>query len=191
MEEDDIAPMTPSDEMLEFFYDRTHRHIALVGKYCERILNHDGLYHGIMDLAEVHDASKFCYPELDPYVWLTWKYKIQAEGMELAVPMGMAEKMNAVTEHHIKCNMHHPDYFDMAPARLNQDNRDEPPDTIVDATRMPVLYVAEMVADWCAVSEERGNTPMDWIDKNVGIRWKFDINQTGRIKDLTHAIWEE
>ena len=48
---------------------------------------------------------------------------------------------------------------------------------MIDATKMPDLDVAEMVADWCAVSEERGNHPKTWADKNVNVRLKFTDDQ--------------
>ena len=54
---------------------------------------------------------------------------------------------------------------------------------------MPDEYIAEMVADWCSVSLERNNSPKDWADSNLGIRWKFNPRQTKLIYDLIEAIW--
>jgi len=62
---------------------------------------------------------------------------------------------------------------------------------MVDAMKMDNLDIAEMVCDWCAMSEERGNTPMQWADKNVNVRWKFTDEQKDLIYDLMNKIWEE
>ena len=61
---------------------------------------------------------------------------------------------------------------------------------MVDATKMPDLDLAEMIADWLAVSEERGTDPKDWADKNVNIRWKFDDEQKDLIYELIEKIWD-
>ena len=67
--------------------------------------------------------------------------------------------------------------------------RDKPPEEMIDATKMPDLDIAEMVADWCAVSEERGNTPKSWADKNVNVRWKFTDEQSDLIYEIIDAVW--
>jgi hypothetical protein len=72
---------------------------------------------------------------------------------------------------------------------INKDNRDETKD-LIDATKMPDVYIGECVADWCAVSEERHNTPKKWADKNIDKRWKFTDEQKGLIYDLIDAIWD-
>ena len=60
---------------------------------------------------------------------------------------------------------------------------------MVDASEMTRLDIAEMVCDWCAVSEERGNTPKSWADKNVNVRWEFTDEQKDLIYELIDGIW--
>ncbi len=73
---------------------------------------------------------------------------------------------------------------------INEEDRDEPPDDIIDATKMGDIDIIEMVADWCAMSEERGNHSKDWADKNVGVRWKFDKYQTEYIYRLIGMMFD-
>ena len=50
--------------------------------------------------------------------------------------------------------------------------------------------IKEMVADWCAMSEEKGNTPKEWADKVVNKRWKFTSEQTKLIYTLIDKCWK-
>lgn len=173
------------------YLDRTERHIKLVQKYCKRIKDEYYIFPEIMRRGQDHDLSKFTPIEFEPYVLLTWRYKCADEGMELVFNAGTEKKIRAATEHHVRSNDHHPEYY--SPRKddlINEEDRDKPPEQIVDATKMPHNAIAELVADWCAMSEERGNTPREWADKNIGIRWKFDRNQKDMIYGLIDAIWE-
>lgn len=180
-------------EMEKHFESRTNKHIKLVQKYCKRI--HDYAperFEGIVELGRDHDQSKFEEPERTPYVRLTWKHKF--DNYESYKKPGMIEdddEINDATLNHIKHNMHHPEYWtDKKENLLNEDNRDEPPEKIIDATKMPDLHIATMVADWCAMSEElKNNTPQEWADKNVNKRWKFTDKQKNLIYELIDAIW--
>lgn len=57
-------------------------------------------------------------------------------------------------------------------------------------TGMPDLDVAEMCADWMAMSKELGGTPKDWADKNVNVRWKFTEAQKKLIYEIIGECWE-
>ena len=46
-----------------------------------------------------------------------------------------------------------------------------------------------MIADWCAVSEEKSTDPKDWADNNIGTRWKFNDEQKKLIYLLISKIW--
>jgi hypothetical protein len=191
--------ITITDEMIEYYERRTAMHIELVDKYCQFMLDSYSEVSYLSDLdsltelAPVHDMSKFHPPERDPYILITWQYKCRDDGVHFALPDEVRELMNKATRHHIRVNPHHPDYFDPRDnlPLLNRKDRDKPPEQMVDATRMPVIYMAEMVADWCAMSEERGNTPMEWAKKNVNIRWKFTDAQVKLIDKLIEAAWED
>jgi hypothetical protein len=178
-----------SDEMLEWFEKRTNKHIKLVQKYCDMIFDFDpDRFEGIVERGKSHDQSKFSSPEKDAYIWITWKHKCKDEGQKFECPSGMSQKMDEATMNHVRNNAHHPENH--APKfDINSSDRDAPPDHIVDANKMGNIDIAEMVADWCAMSEEKGNSPKQWADKNVGIRWKFSDEQQNLIYELIDAIW--
>lgn len=178
------------DEMQKFFEKRTKMHIGLVKKYCKRIEEYDpDLYKGLVEQAEDHDKSKMEDPEIEPYVFITWSYKCKDDGKKFDVPEQVRDMMNGATQHHVTNNKHHPEYYSGKKVGLiNRDDRDKPPSELVDATKMPIISVAEMVGDWLAMSEEKGTNTKNWADKNVNVRWKFNEKQVGVIYDLIENI---
>ena len=182
-----------TNEMIEYFYERTNRHIDLVKKY-GRLINELGI-EGLEDIVEVcnkHDASKFEQPERDDYIFISWDYKCKDDGTEFDLPQEIKDNMNRASEHHVKNNAHHPEYYcKQEDVKFDRHDRDKL-EKIVDATKMPEISLAEMVADWCAMSEELGkNTPKEWADNNVNIRWNFNDSQVKFIYDLISKIWED
>ena len=178
-------------KMDDWFKKRTEKHISLVEKYCNKAIEFNSEFSELKDRIKTHDQTKFKEPELDPYVYITWKYKCEDDGKdfeECNPPENMEDLMHEATLHHIKNNRHHPEYHSNK-VSLNKDNRDEIPDEMVDASKMTNLDIAEMVCDWCAVSEERGNTPKSWADKNVNKRWKFTDDQKDLIYEIIKEIW--
>ncbi len=188
-----VADLPP--EMEKHFKERTDKHIKLVQKYCARLAAMMPMFQPLVARGKVHDASKYGAGELLPYIWLTWRYKCKDDGTECKMPPGMEEKINKATEHHILNNSHHPEFHqDKKSGLINAKDRDATPDKMIDATKMPPLDIAEMVADWCAMSEERGNTPRAWADKTVGsakTRWKFTPEQKRLIYALIKAAWNQ
>ena len=185
------APML-TEEIEKHFVDRTNRHIKLVQKYCKLIASEWSGLEELIERGEKHDASKFGSDELVPYIWLTWRYKCKDDGVECNLPDGMEDDIDKATEHHILSNAHHPEYHQSeTEGLLNKEDRDAPPDEMVDATGMSDLDIAECAADWCAMSEERGNTPREWAEKNVNVRWKFTPEQESLIFDLIDSVWNE
>lgn len=180
-------------EMQQFFRKRTEEHIKLVRKYMKKThfgIDDPKMIEELEERALVHDHSKFESPEKAPYVYITWKYKCKDDGKDFECPDGMELKMIEATEHHVKNNKHHPEcHTEQTEALINKDNRDKPPSKIVDATKMKYIDLIEMVADWCAVSEERGNTPKEWADKNINVRWKFTDDQKEDIYKLIDIMW--
>jgi len=55
--------------------------------------------------------------------------------------------------------------------------------------KMPLTYVAAMVADWLAVSDERKTNPYKWAEQNIGTRWKFNKDQIELIYDLINKLY--
>lgn len=179
--------MKINKQMIDWFRIRTNNHISLVKKYCDKISK----FKGFSDLSvqcQNHDASKFCDPEYVPYILISWQYKCKSDGIEFNVSDYWKDLMNSATEHHVKQNSHHPEFYSNETNVINTENRDKPA-KLIDATKMPLMNVAEMVADWCAVSKERHTNPKDWADSNIGTRWKFDDKQTKLIYDLIAKIF--
>lgn len=176
----------PTKEMKDFFFKRTEKHIGHVQKYCKIIENYDlEKFKGLIGRGKIHDQSKFKEPEITPYIWITWQYKIKDQGKEFDIPQEIKDKMSEATEHHVLSNKHHPEsHCNKKTGIINRENRDKPPKELIDATKMKDLDIAEMCADWMAMSEEKNTNPIDWADKNVNIRWKFTNEQ----KELIYKL---
>ena len=179
-------------DQVNHFLNRTHLHIKLVQKYCALIEKAFPYLLGFVDRGVEHDLSKFEELERIPYVWLTWRYKCKDDGVKCNLPEGMDKEIDAATEHHILNNAHHPEFHQSeTESLLNPRDRDAPPEKMIDATGMSSLDLAEMVADWCAMSEERGNAPKEWAKKNVNVRWKFKADQEKLIYEMMDAVWNK
>ena len=176
-------------EMFDWFHKRTKEHIDRVRKYCKKIHDlEDDRFEGIIERGEEHDESKYHEPEMDPYIYISWKYKCEDDGKDYEPPEDMDDKMNEATSHHVLSNRHHPEYHcDKKSDVINREDRDKPPEEIIDATKMKDLDISEMVCDWLAMAEEKGTSAKDWADKNVNIRWKFTDDQ----KDLIYELIEK
>jgi len=188
-----------TDEMRNWFDKRTNKHIELVQKYAKKIAQYDPERFGdLVNILTDHDQSKFEEPEYTPYIWITWKYKLEADGKDgkdgkkFEPSEKLQKEMTEATDHHVKNNEHHPEYWDPGKNKktlINSENRDKAADKI-DARKMPLLAITEMVADWCSVSDERGNSPKSWADKNVNTRWQFNDEAVELIYELIDAIWQ-
>jgi hypothetical protein len=176
-------------EMQNWFDERTKKHVNLVKKYCN-ILGKKFPEFSLVT-GEGHDDSKFKDPEREPYVHISWHYKMKQDGKKYDVLDAIKDKMNEASHHHVKNNKHHPEFYDEN-AELNKQDRDGIPDNVTDGTKMPNESIAEMVADWCAMSEELGtNTPEDWADKVIGKRFKFTEDQKKLIYKLIEGTWNK
>jgi hypothetical protein len=174
--------------MRRHFVERTNRHIDLVKKWAGKIVEKRPDLSELSELlekVESHDASKFHDPEIEPYVLISWSYKMKDEGKDFKIDDETKKKLNVATEHHITNNDHHVEFFcGKKDGILNTKDRDEVPDEMIDGSKMPPLCIAEMCADWMAVGEERGNTARERANKNVNKRWKFTDDQVKLIYDL-------
>lgn len=180
---------TPTKEMRDYFNERTNNHIDLVKKYASIIESIDEDFNGLISIANDHDASKFEDIERLPYIFITWKYYAADNGIPFEISDSMKNKMADATLHHILNNKHHPEYWsNKEDVKLNDKDRDKPSDKIVIAYTMPNIYIGEMLADWKAVGEERGNTVRSWFDSNNGKRWKFSPSQEKLINKVINEI---
>jgi len=181
--------MNYTDEMKDWFEQRTKKHIGRVQKYAKKIEDYDKRYEGLSKQTEEHDKSKLEDDvEKIPYIFISWDYHCKDLGKDYTMPDGVKDKCNEATLHHVKVNKHHPECWAGDTANINTKDRDAVPDQLVDATKMPDIYVAEMMADWLAMSEEKGSSVKDWADKNVNKRWKFTDEQKDIIYNLINAI---
>lgn len=180
---DNFLKLAQTDkEKEQYFVDRTNRHIALVKDAIEKIATanpefyHDFWANELIARGKIHDVSKFEEPEKTPYIELTWNKKLGVKDDNPAV--------REATLHHILNNSHHPEYHNKEQANISKEDRDKS-DRVIDASKMPPLDIAEMVADWQAMSEELGtNTAREWYDKQKDVRWKFSSEQDKLIDRL-------
>lgn len=188
--------ITITQEMIEHFKYRTGFHLWCVHKWTNRIaaLNDKRIdLDTLFDERDRHDEYKWLTPEYEPYLFISWGYKCRRTGVDFILPDSIKEQMNEATFHHIKSHRHHPEFWDdnVTIAALNKGDRDRPAaGQMVDGTKMPMSYVAAMVADWFAMSEELGSHPAKWAADNINVRWKFTNEQIGLINDLIADVWE-
>jgi len=184
------------EDMIDHFNERTHNHIFLVEKYLDKIINLEdsNLDNSILEKEkEGHDESKFLAPEHEPYLKINWRYHMKDRGIDYNPGKKIEDQMQAATFHHVKNNKHHPEFWDEKSTieNVNNKDRDKPPEQIVDATKMQLEYIACMVADWCAMSEERNSDPYKWAKDNINVRWQFTPEQENFIYDLLDEVWKK
>lgn len=174
--------MEITQEMRDAFVTRTQQHIDRVIKFADKLK---------LDVSD-HDQSKFQEPEMSPYILINWRYKLKDEGVDLQLPPEIDAQCRAATFHHITHNRHHPEYWDneMNDTKRNHEGGANAPAQIVDATMMPLDAIQEMCCDWCAMSEERNNSPHEWADKVIGTRFKFTPHQIFLIFSTLDSLWE-
>lgn len=178
------------EEQEKHFEDRTQMHISLVKDAILKIVEELPELSELADRIETHDESKFLEPERTPYVLVSWKHKCKKDGMEFNCTPEQEKMMHKATLHHIMNNSHHPEYHleDKSEANIDLTDRDKAVKCI-DASRMPNIDVAEMVADWQAMSEELGtNTARQWYDKQKNVRWKFSEEQDNLIDRILRVF---
>jgi hypothetical protein len=184
-----------TDEIKSFFIQRTIMHIKRVQKYLKKIqaLGLEEVDNSLLSVEQFHDGSKFLSPEVEPYIHLTWKYKTANDVNPYIPDEKVQKRIDEATWHHITNNLHHPEYWDSDadPAMLNSKDRDKPSGVMVDATSMPLTYIASMMADWLAMSEEKKTDVNDWIKKNVNIRWRFTPEQVALIEKIAQLVQVE
>ena len=156
----------PTKEMIDFFEKRTKEHIKRVQNNIRTIIKNrsDIDKNELLKRIKSHDQSKYSKKERIPYIWLSWWHKEKNAGREFKYPEGMKEKVKKSAKHHIIINKHHPQAH-----------------SSVD--KMSNIDIAEMIADWAAMSQELKNDLKAWVDKSVK-RFKFNKNQIKLIYEL-------
>ena len=157
-------------EKKDYFNKRTKKHIERVQKACKKIVDKYPEYEKLLEQCKDHDSSKFEEPEMSPYIELTWSKKEDSDAKS-------TKEMNDATLHHIKNNKHHPEYHNKDKANISSTNRDESIECI-SADKMDDISIAEMVADWQAMSEElKTNTSREWYNEVKNVRWSWNKEQ--------------
>jgi len=87
---------------------------------------------------------------------------------------GNPELIKVTVFHHNHTNMHHPEYWG-------------------SIHNMPDVYLAEMVCDWKARSNEFGGDLIDWVTNKATIRFKFTLDDLVgiKIKEFLNIILEK
>ena len=181
------SPSTPSQDMIQFFIKRTDDHINAVRSNLQFLATRLPQYKKQLDdKGWSHDQSKFKEPLLIPYIWITWMYKCKKDGIPFKMPEGMEAKANEATKKHCLFESHHPEYY-AGEAPISMSNRDKSI-VAIDATSMTPLAIIEMVCDWKAVGDEKGNKAFDWYKRNVPSRWIFNEKQCQLIEEILHIL---
>jgi len=174
-------------EMQKYSDARTKMHIGYVEEFYQQLAAEFGLD----NMPRMHDFSKLNdAEEKEPYVWVNWMYKNKREGTPLAIPADLQESIRAATLHHVVNNRHHPESYSEDPIVFDPKNRDRL-EKMIKVREMPVEAVAEMVADWQAMSKElKTNTARQWFESVSGKRWVFHPNNVVQALDFIAALEE-
>lgn len=140
-------------EIIDFFENRTRRHIELVQKHAAIIGEQfPTLKDALWRVAADHDASKWSEEEYRPYVAMTAVLNLDGK---YGYGPGMEELTEEAWQHHRSVNDHHP------------------PD---DSSLMSVLQLAHMMSDWAAMSDEFENSLRGYVRENVFQDNKHNFN---------------
>jgi len=171
----------------DLFYKRTEEHIRRVQINALKLYNYSSMFKHLPEQAKRHDESKYKTPEFLPYVILTHYYRCKQEGIELKTPAHITDHIKKAVFHHLKCNSHHPEFWDNSVKPLNKGERS----AIVNALKMPIIDIAEMVCDWKAMSQELGNSAEDFANSVVNKRFTFNSEQKTLIYELLKVLKEK
>ena len=173
-------------EKEKYFIERTKKHIRKVQENAKKIVDVYPELDKLLDQVKIHDVSKLEEPEKTPYIGIIWRHK-QDNFKSYKRPGTLSsEKENAATIHHITTNSHHPEYHlkDKSQANISAKDRDKL-DKCVNVSLMPDIDIAEMIADWQAMSEElKKNTAREWFNEQKDVRWHFSKHQEELIDKL-------
>lgn len=174
------------NEKLEYFLKRTKEHIDRVKNNAEIIVRRLPELQGLLNQVEMHDQSKYEDPEREPYIELSWNYKI-------GEPERNSEDwIHRASEHHVKHNKHHPEYWDNDDSpTINHEDRDKLL-RLIDGRSMDDISIAEMVCDWQSMSQEYNEgSCRGWADKNVNVKWNFTKKQKQLIYKIIDIFEDE
>lgn len=151
------------------FIERTKKHIELVNYFASKL----GKQY------PNHDSSKLTLLLSGYKYFMIPREQLTAE---------QTEALDLVTLSHIKNASHHPEYW--TNTDLTGFTRSNCcPNGPIDATQMPQECLCELVCDWCSMSKEFNNSPIDWFNSVNGSRWIFTSEQQQFILDNLQKAW--
>ncbi|EGC28246.1 hypothetical protein DICPUDRAFT_85639 [Dictyostelium purpureum] len=108
----------------------------------------------LKERGDLHDASKYEPPEIEPYIWLTWYHHCKHCNIDFKYPDGVEKLVKEGCDHHLHCNRHHPESHS-------------------DPNEMSVLDIVEMVCDWSAISQELNQgSCINYVKQHIS-KWSF------------------
>jgi len=186
----------------QYHIDRTATHIGIVQFLVTRFRDtiwEDALlseeYGNAADhamfSAEHHDEDKLTGDIFEQYVDIDWMYYCKKNG--IPVPE-YTQELDDATYQHVTTNDHHPAFWDenYTPVEVTDfvDRDTMEREEMINATKMPLSSIIEMVADWTAVGFERGNTAIDWFENNVLVSTAFTEQQVDWIYECLEIMQE-
>ena len=140
-----------------------HANAKWVPKLRENVLKHD--QHKWNDIEFMGDYAPYI---VEQYVGSRWFHT--NEGYDK-----VHERIGRI---HRTKSEHHVDHW--CPFLKNAERKNEPLVPLL----MPDYAIAEMLADWMAVSMEKGGTATEWFHKNQGKEWRFTKAQQAFIESI-------
>ena len=161
---------TYTDEQEKYNLKRTNEHIGRVQVNLKRLFEYDSELDSqiIQKKIKEHDQSKFSPEEYVGYIHTTEKFR---PGSNFKPTPEIQKLIDDAWAHHKKVNAHHPEYHS----------------NIEDMSREDI---AEMVADWAAMSQEKGGSLIEWAENAMKTRFKFTEEQEKLIIEYAKVFKE-
>jgi len=155
-------------EKFNIFIKRMSAHIEKVRSNAKIIQDQIKFPENLYNFTENHDELKFLNPELIPYIDLTM------ENLKKEISPNYVRNINASPSilHHVINSSHHPEFYHPTKDSLKELGVEK-----INALSMPDFFIAEMICDWKAMSQELNTNIYVWIKTNVGKRWLFSEKQ--------------
>lgn len=155
--------------MKENYYKQSvYKHKLLVREAIDVFVNQ------LLVRAATHDASKTSSLEQKHYINPVWD--LAHKDIEYGSDEYKAEcaKMGAGLKHHNAFNDHHPEYFE----KISDDVFKE----------MDLLVIMEMLCDWVASAQQRGNAPSLALDSLVK-KYKVEPQLEAILRNTLNLFW--
>lgn len=140
-----------------------HPNASWLPKMKQNVLHHDE--HKWNDIAFMGDYAPYI---VEQYVGSRW-FHTNGEYDKVHERVGRVHRMTS--DHHVD---------KWCPFLKDSERKDKPLVPLL----MPEYAMAEMCADWMAVSYELGETATNWFHKNQGKKWRFTKKQVAFIESI-------